>query len=271
MVVGHHGAHAAMSERSHAPAASQNCAWPPPGSLRRQSPPGHPRSAPRVSAEPIMDTRAPLRRRILAGFKRHAVALPGARRCVVADLFGLYWLGRSASAMIRHPERQTALKPRGLLPLPARSHEPAHAIITAIASQANIRNWPKPSPMPSEWANHAKPKPAARPPNMAPHGFLGAAAVWVGPPMLRGLLVPHSWPAGAGAPGAASHCSTACQPTCRRHPSFGFGGQARSPASTLAKINVHLHFSKSPKLPAMPTFSTLDSNMQGHQAAVMLW
>jgi hypothetical protein len=35
---------------------------------------------------------------------------------------------------------------------------------------------PKASPKPSELANQARPRPAAKPPNMAPQGFFGAAA-----------------------------------------------------------------------------------------------
>ena len=45
------------------------------------------------------------------------------------------------------------------------------------AIRPNIMNWPNSSPKPMELANQAKPRPAARPPNIAPHGrFCGAAA-----------------------------------------------------------------------------------------------
>ena len=50
------------------------------------------------------------------------------------------------------------------------------AIITPSANRPNIRMLPKASPMPSECASQAKPKPAAKPPSMAPHGFFGATA-----------------------------------------------------------------------------------------------
>jgi hypothetical protein len=36
------------------------------------------------------------------------------------------------------------------------------------------------APKPSELANHAKPRPAAKPPSIAPHGFLGATGAAAG-------------------------------------------------------------------------------------------
>ena len=59
----------------------------------------------------------------------------------------------------------------------------------ATASKAIIKNCAKPSPMPSEWASQARPRPAARPPSMAPQGFLGAAAgAAAGAPGLAGAV-----------------------------------------------------------------------------------
>ena len=90
----------------------------------------------------------------------------------------------------------------------------------ASASKPNINTWPKASPKPRLWANQAKPKPAARPPNMAPQGLRWQGGVFAGPfrlqadasdrwtlveqvPLERYLLgvVPHE--IGAGSPPAA--------------------------------------------------------------------
>ena len=46
--------------------------------------------------------------------------------------------------------------------------------ITSKASRPNIKILPKASPNPSDEASQARPKPAARPPSIAPHGFFGA-------------------------------------------------------------------------------------------------
>ena len=58
-----------------------------------------------------------------------------------------------------------------------------------------------PSPMPSEFINQANPRPAAKPPNMAPQGRLGAAAAGAaGVAGDAALLAPCAGPAGvAGA------------------------------------------------------------------------
>ena len=71
--------------------------------------------------------------------------------------------------------------------------------------------WPKAPPKPKEDASQANPKPAASPPNMAPHGRLGAtAAAAAGAPgrAAAALLL-------AGAAGAASRRVTLddCLPT----------------------------------------------------------
>src|SRR5665811_539908 len=48
--------------------------------------------------------------------------------------------------------------------------------MTTMTSNAMSRNWPNAAPSPRELASQAKPKPAARPPSMAPQGRLGATA-----------------------------------------------------------------------------------------------
>jgi hypothetical protein len=60
--------------------------------------------------------------------------------------------------------------------------------------------------MPKELANQAKPKPAAKPPNMAPHGRLGAAAA-AGAPAGAGFaaLLAAPW---LGVAGVAWRCVT---------------------------------------------------------------
>ena len=82
----------------------------------------------------------------------------------------------------------------------------------AKATSPYIKIWPKPSPIPSELANQAKPKPAASPPNMAPQGRFGGAAGAVpfgfAAAAVFGATVP-------GATGVASRCATFvdCLPT----------------------------------------------------------
>jgi hypothetical protein len=70
-----------------------------------------------------------------------------------------------------------------------------------MASKANISMLPNASPMPRLLANQANPKPAAKPPSMAPHGRLagaeGAAA---------GVAGAAAWLGAAGL--AASRCVT---------------------------------------------------------------
>ena len=61
--------------------------------------------------------------------------------------------------------------------------------------------------MPSELANQAKPKPAAKPPNMAPQGRLGAAAAAAPGAGLAAVLFMF-WAGAAGAAGVASRCVT---------------------------------------------------------------
>jgi hypothetical protein len=83
-----------------------------------------------------------------------------------------------------------------------------------MASNANMSMLPKASPMPKLLANQAKPKPAAKPPNMAPHGRLAGAAA--GAAAGAGLAGAAAWLGAAGAAGlTASRCVTLldCCPT----------------------------------------------------------
>ena len=59
------------------------------------------------------------------------------------------------------------------------------AIMTPRANNPNIRMLPKASPIPKECASQARPRPAAKPPNMAPQGFFGATAGGAAPSVVR--------------------------------------------------------------------------------------
>src|SRR6185436_18803551 len=73
------------------------------------------------------------------------------------------------------------------------------------ASSANMMTWPKASPRPSDEASQARPRPAGRPPSMAPHGFFGVAGAGAaaGAAGLAAELVAEVAP-----PGVASRCVT---------------------------------------------------------------
>jgi hypothetical protein len=81
------------------------------------------------------------------------------------------------------------------------------AIMMTNASNANIMNCPIAAPKPKELANQAKPKPAAKPPNMAPQGRLGAAGGATGAAGAAGFATELAAPC-AGATGAAERWVT---------------------------------------------------------------
>jgi hypothetical protein len=75
------------------------------------------------------------------------------------------------------------------------------------ANIANIMNSPMAAPKPKELASQAKPKPAAKPPNMAPQGRLGAGIGAAGVAEVAGFARELVAPC-AGAAGAAWRCVT---------------------------------------------------------------
>src|SRR5574343_249815 len=140
--------------------------------------------------------------------------------------------------------------------------------MTTMASSITISTLPKASPKPSEWASQARPRPAARPPSMAPQGFLGAACA--------GAVADLGVVAGAaccvGATGACGRTASRwvtlpdCWPTDLPPPRRRAASALRLPrARTPASMRVRNLFTLSPKKskPAS-VLSTFDTDMQGY-------
>ena len=141
----------------------------------------------------------------------------------------------------------------------------------ASTSKAISRNCPNAAPRPSEFASQARPRPAARPPSMAPQGFLGAAAA---PAAAGAAGFAAAALAGAACvappPGAASRCVTL--PDCRpmdEPPPRRLASASRLPSARTPTRTTDQSFIMLISFALLRTigFSTLDSNMQGHDAA----
>ena len=142
-------------------------------------------------------------------------------------LLGLYCGGTCAAAGVAAPApwKANGAPPAALpapLPPPLRDRMTILKMANAAsASSAIIRMLAKPAPRPSECASQARPSPAARPPSMAPQGFLAGAAGAAAGVAVAGLAAAAVLVAlCAGAPGAAggvaaSRCVTLldCLPT----------------------------------------------------------
>ena len=129
--------------------------------------------------------------------------------------------------------------------------------------------WPMASPMPSELANQARPRPAARPPSMAPQGFLGAAAAGAA---VAGDFVAAAW--------WAQRCRSRLTlrhvagllakrlAAAKALGSFGMSGQQAPDSSSTTQSH---RFIPSPNFMnknirrTRLANSTLDSDMQGYQ------
>src|SRR6218665_3010285 len=146
-----------------------------------------------------------------------------------------------------------------------------------MASSAIIRNWPKPAPRPSECASQARPRPAARPPSIAPQGFVagaaaaggdvaGLAAFWAGAPRPGGggaasrrVTLPDCLHMDLPPPSrlaSASACASTSSATNTTDHSFIM--------SFLHHVNT-CHLSRNRSI-GSPTGSTFDADMQGHDA-----
>ena len=200
-----------MSARSHAAcrvvklrlAASRK-----PGASK---PSGTPQFCEPLKAEPIIEppaapaTPAPMLEPA-AGWKAMLLWSNGRADASLPTLSGLYWRATGAWSGVA-PPAPAPWKANGdelvcVLPLLARAFMIMRITANAaMASKAIIRMLPKPSPSPSELASHARPRPAARPPSIAPQGFLGAAAAAGAPAGRAGAAELAFW---AGAPGVAS-------------------------------------------------------------------
>ena len=157
------------------------------------------------------------------------------------------------------------VSPRAWAALRERITKPI-TIITASANRPNMSIWPKASPRPSELASQARPKPAAKPPSIAPQGRLGAAAA--APAAAGAAAAPCAGPAGAR---AVSRWVTLfdCCPTDLPPPM-----RLEASAFTLMKVimttsTIDQSFISSPSLASSQNgyLSTLDSNMQCHYPA----
>ena len=141
------------------------------------------------------------------------------------------------------------------------------SMTTAMASKANIRNWPMPSPMPMECASQAKPKPAANPPSMPPQR-LRCGAGWgaaTGAGAGRGATLPAPC---EGALGAASRWVTwlDCLPTERPPPKRAASAFIPTTSNVAANNKDQLFICITPKV--LRKFAlALDSNMQCRNAA----
>jgi len=110
--------------------------------------------------------------------------------------------------------------------------------MTTSASKANMMIWLKAPPRPSDEANQARPKPAAKPPSMAPHGRLGAtgAGVAAGVAGLAAELVAALLPAGAWRCVTLGDCLPNEEPPPRRLASAAVPANVRVTASTVERI-----------------------------------
>src|SRR5665647_1319153 len=100
--------------------------------------------------------------------------------------------------------------------------------MTTRASMANIKIWLNAPPKPSELANQAKPRPAAKPPNMAPQGRLGAGTAGAVGAGAVGLTAPCA--------GAIWRCVTLldCRPNERPPPKRAASAETEAKVTTKA-------------------------------------
>ena len=105
--------------------------------------------------------------------------------------------------------------------------------------------------MPIELANHAKPNPAARPPNMAPQGRLGAGTAGAVGAGAVGLTAPCA--------GATWRCVTLldCRPIERPPPKRAASAETEAKVKTKANIEIQ-NFIKFPK--ELFTLNAVSSN-----------
>ena len=169
-------------------------------------------------------------------------------------LSGLYWRGMRASAAGAEPAPWKA-KGDAFTGAPAdlraRMTMPTTTMTTS-ASRAISRNWPNSAPRPSELASQARPRPAARPPSMAPQGFLGAAAAVLGAAAGLAAVVPAAFCVGAaGAAGgvAASRWVTLldCLPMDLPPPRRRASASRCTTANMATKTTDHSFIMASPK------------------------
>ena len=177
----------------------------------------------------------------------------GRAEASLPTLLGLYCGGTCAAAGVAAPAPWNAngAPPAAAPPLPP----PLRARITilkmanaATASNAIIRMLANPAPSPNELASQAKPRPAARPPSIAPQGFLAAAAAGAAPAAggLAAAALVAFW---AGAPGAAdSRCVTLldCCPVDLPPPSRRASASACANASIATNTTDHSFIMTSP-------------------------
>ena len=135
--------------------------------------------------------------------------------------------------------------------------------------RAIIMNSPNASPIPSELASQARPRPAAKPPSMAPHGRFGAAAAGGVAGLAAAALCVG---AAAGALGAASRLVTLldCWPT-DLPPPIRLAASALMLPSVSTKESAKVKSLMSSPIQSINSIQkellTLDSNMQCHHPA----
>ena len=139
-------------------------------------PSGIPQFCEPVSAEPITTPPATAPPAICGRAASNAAPWlsQGRAEASLPTFSGLYWRATGASTGAPAPwnakgapPAAAGLRERMIMPITAKA---------ARASKAISKILPNAAPRPSEWASHARPRPAAKPPSMAPQGFLGAAA-----------------------------------------------------------------------------------------------
>ena len=180
---------------------------------------------------------------------------------------GLYWRASGALStlppILPAPAGAAFWKAKGLddaccAPADARRERMTMPTTTMMtrASRPISRNWPKAAPRPSELASQARPRPAAKPPSMAPQGFLAGAAAGA----VAGLPAAFCVAAFCGGvfcvgARAASRCVTLldCLPTDPPPPMRLASAVPWTTTSIATKTIDHSFFMSSPRIIVLPS------------------
>jgi hypothetical protein len=258
----------AMSERSHADCSVTKLRL---AAVRKPSaskPSGMPQFCEPARPEPISDARALLLARRV---KRHACCAPRGgpkHRCPPCRAVLARHLGGSWRSPRRPGRRRVNF---GQQRRQSGAHHHAEDGKRGHRQQCNQQELAKPAPKPSELASQARPRPAARPPSMAPQGRFGSSG---GRRRLLQAWQRLRWlPSARGARRCRRRCGVAlgdvagllaqrtCHHPCAWHPHRDAQTQA-SPPKPQTTVSSCFSVSVNP----LKANSALDSNMQSHNA-----